>query len=372
GKILFWPVHRKFGGRLKFLVSGGSALPEEVAKAFHALGFDLSEGYGLTEAAPVLTVATAGNKKPLGTVGKALPGIELKIANPDTDGIGEVLARGPNVMAGYFEDRDSTDAVLKDGWLYTGDLGRLDSEGRLFVGGRKKEVIIDANGRNVYPDELEELYADHPQIKELSIVGLPDETGGERVACLCVPEYQDRPREEVRREIEEHFQRKSAEMPLYRRVKVLRIWDGELPRTSTRKVRRKLVVEELRRLERIAASSERAKHAAGASSSGGIDAWLYPLIAEVLQRPALEIRPEARLISDLGFASLMLTELSVALEGAGVPLPAVEDLTQLNNVADLKQLIAATARAVGSPARQAAPAHRRPSDRSKRSEPRAT
>jgi long-chain acyl-CoA synthetase len=341
GKILFWPVHRKFGGRLKFLVSGGSALPEEIAKAFHSLGFNLSEGYGLTEAAPVLTVSAEGNKKPTGTVGKALPGIELKIDEPDGEGIGEVLARGPNVMAGYFEDRDATDAVLQDGWLHTGDLGRLDSEGNLFLVGRKKEVIIDASGRNVYPDELEAVYADHPHIKELSIVGLPDETGGEKVACLCVPDYGDRTREEIRREIEEHFHKKSAEMPFYRRVKVLRIWDGELPRTSTRKIRRRLVVEELKRLERIAASGERAKQAAVGSSPGGIEAWLYPLMAEVLQRPAVEIRPEARLTADLGFDSLMLTELSVVLEDAGVSLPAVEDLTQLNTVGDLQQLIAA-------------------------------
>ena len=96
-------------------------------------------------------------------------------------------------MAGYFEDREATDAVLKDGWLHTGDLGRLDADGQLYLVGRKKDVIIDANGKNVYPDELEELYGDHAHIKELSIVGLPDEAGGEKVACLCVPDYKDRP-----------------------------------------------------------------------------------------------------------------------------------------------------------------------------------
>src|SRR5688572_6328483 len=103
GKLLFWPVHRKFGGKLKFMVSGGSALPDEVHKAFHALGFDLTEGYGLTEAAPVLAVASIQNARAAGTVGKPLPGIELKILDPDADGVGEVLAKGPNVMAGYFQ-----------------------------------------------------------------------------------------------------------------------------------------------------------------------------------------------------------------------------------------------------------------------------
>ncbi len=346
GRLLFWPVHRKLGGRMKFMVSGGSALPDEVHKAFHALGFNITEGYGLTEAAPVLAVAEISNKRQSGTVGRPLPGIELKIDNPDENGIGEVLARGPNVMAGYFEDRESTDAVLKDGWLYTGDLGRLDAEGRLYLVGRKKDVIIDANGKNVYPDELEELYQKHEHIKELSIVGLPDEAGGEKVACLCVPDYKGRPREDVRREIEEHFKKVSAEMPFHRRVKVLKLWDGELPRTSTRKVKRKLVVEELKRLERLSATADKAREKVQAT--GGVSDWLHPLVAEVIQRPVTDIRAEARLVADLGFDSLMLTELSVALEQAGVPVSAVQDLTQIQTVADLSKLVAQSGRKVAA------------------------
>ncbi|QAT83078.1 putative long-chain-fatty-acid--CoA ligase [Corallococcus coralloides] len=345
GKLLFWPVHRKFGGRVKVLVSGGSALSEEVHQAFHELGFTMREGYGLTEAAPVLAVSEATNKRVKGTVGKALPGIEFKILNPDNDGIGEVLAKGPNVMAGYFGDREATEAVVKDGWLHTGDLGRMDDEGRLYLMGRAKDVIVDANGKNVYPDELEELYQEHEHIKELSIVGLPDEAGGEKVACLCVPDFKDRPREEVRHELEEHFRKVSAGMPFYRRVKVLRFWDGELPRTSTRKVKRKRVVEELQRLDRVAASAGRVKEKAQAApTTGGVSDWLYPLIAEVCHRPASDVRADSQLIGDLGFDSLMLTEMSVALEGAGVPLPAIEDLTQVQTVEDLRKLVVASGR----------------------------
>ncbi|WNG49758.1 AMP-binding protein [Archangium minus] len=343
GKLLFWPVHRKFGGKIKFLVSGGSALPDDVHKAFHQLGFNIIEGYGLTEAAPVLTVSETNiNKRQAGTVGKALPGIELRILDPDTEGIGEVIARGPNVMAGYFGDKESTDAVLKEGWLYTGDLGRIDAEGRLYLVGRKKDVIIDANGKNVYPDELEDVYSTHSHIKELSIVGLPDEAGGEKVACLCVPDYKERPREEVRRELEEHFRKVGNEMPFYRRVKVLRFWDGELPRTSSRKVKRKVVVEELKRLERLASSGEKAREKV--LSTGGVADWLYPLIAEVVNKPLADIRPEARLSVDLGLDSLMLTELSVALEQAGVPLPAVSDLTHVQTVDDLRKLVVSSGR----------------------------
>ena len=343
GKLLFWPVHRKFGGRIKVLVSGGSALPDEVHKAFHELGFNITEGYGLTESAPVLTVTEPGNKRQPGTVGRALPGIELRIANPDNDGLGEVLAKGPNVMPGYFGDREATDGVLKEGWLHTGDLGRLDAEGRLFLVGRAKDVIIDHNGKNIYPDELEELYQEHPHIKELSIVGLPDEAGGEKVACLCVPDYGERPREEVRRDVEDHFRKVSADMPFYRRVKVLKLWDGELPRTAKRSVKRKQVVEELQRLERMAASTSKAREkVAHQPGTGGVADWLYPLIAEVCHRPVADVRPEVLLSGNLGFDSLMLTELSSALEAAGVPLPAVEDLTQVQTVEDLRRVVASS------------------------------
>jgi len=355
GKLLFWPVHRKLGGRMKFMVSGGSALPDEVHKAFHALGFNITEGYGLTEAAPVLTVAAVQNARQPGTVGEPLPGIELRIENPDPAGVGEVWARGPNVMAGYFENREATDAVLHEGWLRTGDLGRIE-EGRLTLFGRKKDVIIDASGKNVYPDELEELYRNHPQIKEVSIVGFPDEAGGEKVACLCVPDYGAGPREEVRAALEEHFRKVSAEMPFYRRVKLLRIWNGELPRTSSRKVKRHQVVAELERLERTAASAERLREAASGSSAGGAGEWLYPLIAEVSQKPLREVRPQAELVGDLGFDSLMLTELSVALEQAGVALPPATDITAAQTVDDLVKLVASAGVKAAPALRKKAPA----------------
>lgn len=340
GKLLFWPVHRKFGGKIRFLISGGSALPDEVHKAFHALGFTLNEGYGLTEAAPVLAVTKAGHKRLPGTVGKALPGVELRIHEPDAEGIGEVIAKGPNVMAGYFQDRDSTAAVLKEGWLYTGDLGRLDGEGHLYLVGRQKDVIIDANGKNVYPDELEDLYGAHQHIKELSVVGLPDEAGGEKVACLCVPQYGERPREEVRKELEEHFRLVSLDLPFYRRIKVLRLWDGELPRTSTRKVKRPLVLDELKRLEKIASSADKARQ----QSQGDSSDWLAQIIAEVVQKPLAEIRADSKLTGDLGLDSLMLTELGSALEAAGVPGSAVADLTKIQTVDDLRKVVSAFGR----------------------------
>ena len=343
GKLLFWPVHKKFGGNIRFLVSGGSALSEDVHKAFHAFGFKMDEGYGLTEAAPVLTVTKSDNHRIKGSVGRALPGIELKIHEPDAEGIGEVVARGPNVMAGYYEDRDATQAVLKDGWLYTGDLGRLDRDGNLYLVGRQKDVIIDADGKNVYPDEVEELYEKHPHIKELSVVGLAEEGGGEKVACLCVPQYLDRPHDVVRVELTEHFRRVSLDQPFARRVKVLRLWDGELPRTATRKVRRPLVVDELKRLDRLSHSAEKARRDRDVKDTQAAD-WLAQVVAEVIQRPLSDVKPDSRLQADLGFDSLMLTELSSALEAAGIPVSQVSDLTAILTVEDLRKVVQTSGR----------------------------
>ncbi|HEY2747659.1 MAG TPA: AMP-binding protein, partial [Polyangia bacterium] len=234
GKLLFWPVHQKFGGRLRLLISGGSALPTETMKAMRGLGFNLFEGYGLTEASPVLTVNRPGTRLLPGTVGEPLPGIDVRIDDPDGRGVGEVVASGPNVMLGYFENAEATaDVIDKDGWLHTGDLGRFDDDGRLYIVGRKKEMILGPSGENVYPDELEDLYRDSPYVKELSIVGLPSDSGaGEIVAMMVVPEYEvageELKREVVRERLHEHLKGVSAKLPLYKRVKISHFTDIEL------------------------------------------------------------------------------------------------------------------------------------------------
>ncbi|MHB1844011.1 MAG: AMP-binding protein [Deltaproteobacteria bacterium] len=336
GKALFWPVHRRLGGRLRVLVSGGSALSEEVHEAFYGLGFTLTEGYGLTEAAPVLTVTPPGERRPAGSVGRALPGVELRIQSPDGSGVGEVLAKGPNVMLGYFGDPEATAQVLSDGWLRTGDLGRLDAEGNLQLVGRQKDVIIDANGKNVYPDELEELYRKDapPGLLELSIVGLTSEGGGEKVACLAALED-----EAARAEAQEHFARISKALPFYRRIQTLHLRTGELPKTATRKVKRSLVQKELQRLEEVARAGQRVKGKAGPQL--GPEGWLAELIAELVRRPVDSVQPHSRLVQDLGFDSLLSTELAVALEQAGMTLPDGADVSSFETVAQLAQALQA-------------------------------
>src|SRR5918999_458967 len=189
------------GGRVRYFISGGSALSEKVQRDFQGLGFTILEGYGLTEASPVLTVTRPDNRMLSGTVGRPLPGVQIDIKDPDASGVGEVIARGPNVMLGYFGNEEATREALVDRWLYTGDLGRVDDDGNLYLVGRSKDIIVDSNGKNVYPDEVEEYYRDTPLVEELCVVGLPD-GAGEKVACMVVPDYGfdiSLPREEVHR-----------------------------------------------------------------------------------------------------------------------------------------------------------------------------
>src|SRR5262245_32329429 len=186
-----------------------------------------------------------------GTVGRPLPGVQIDIKDPDASGVGEVIARGPNVMLGYFGNEEATREALVDRWLYTGDLGRLDDEGNLYLVGRSKEIIVDTNGKNVYPDEVEEVYQDSPYIKELSVIGMPDGIG-EKVACIVVPDHDydiALSRAEVRQKIDEHFREVSAKLPYYKRVKLLHFTDEELPRTATKKVKRREVLKLIQQIE---------------------------------------------------------------------------------------------------------------------------
>jgi long-chain acyl-CoA synthetase len=349
GKLVFWPIQRRLGGRMKTMISGGSALPPEVLKTFQGLGFSLYEGYGLTEASPVLAVARPGTRVVPGSVGEALPGIEIKIENPDAHGVGEIVASGPNVMMGYYEDAAATADVLADGWLRTGDLGKLDEDRNLFIVGRKKEMILAANGENVYPDELEEIYQDSPLVKELSIVGLPEDKGpAEIVACLCVPDYEARSggaalgRAEVRQRVQDHLKDVSSRLPQYKRVKIVHLTDLELPRNSTRKVKRREVIAELQRLQRIAAEGHKAREVVAAQPGGqaGTTEWVMDLIASVCQKPRDRVQASTPL-AELGFDSLMYSELGVALEAAGVDVPAADEQAQVETVGDVMKWVGA-------------------------------
>jgi long-chain acyl-CoA synthetase len=338
GMLLFLPVHEKLGGRIRYMISGGSALPADVLKMFYGMGFDFFEGYGLTETAPVLSVSTPKNKPIAGSVGQPLAGVELKLHQPDDAGVGEVIARGKNVMAGYWQDPEATAGVIRDGWFHTGDLGRFDEDGNLFIVGRSKDVIIDANGKNVYPDEIEELYKSSPYIKELSVVGLPD-GAAEHVACAVVPDlaYDSAlSADEVKQKIEAHFRAVSGPLPFWKRVRTLEFWEGELPRTSSRKVRRREVTAELRtRLEKRQADSAVDESARNAESG---HAWFLEIVADACGKPYSSVHMWS-VLDELGFDSLTYNELAAGLENAGVHVPEGTVFASAHDVAALHDLV---------------------------------
>src|SRR5256886_672514 len=333
GQLLFYPIHEGMGGRIRYFISGGSALNDKVQRDFQGLGFTILEGYGLTEASPVLTVTRPENRMLSGTVGKSLLGVEIRIADPDPSGVGEVIARGPNVMLGYFGNEEATKQTLVDRWLYTGDLGRIDDEGNLYLVGRSKDIIVDTNGKNVYPDEVEEVYQDSPYIKELSVVGLPDGIG-EKVACLVHPDYEydiALSRAEVQQKIDEHFREVSGRIPYYKRVKLLHFTEEDLPRTATRKVKRRDVTSMMQKIEELTRSSATAPAEEVSSDA----AWLMEIVASVANRTHDEVFINSRL-ADLGFGSLMFVELAQAIENAGGALTSPE---RLNEVQDVRELL---------------------------------
>ncbi len=341
GPVLFGAVHRAFGNQIKYMISGGASLPADVLEAFYGMGFDMYEGYGLTEAAPVLTVNRPSDGLKPGSVGRAIPNVEVDIKDPDENGIGEIVARGPNVMLGYLNREEDTDKTLKDGWLQTGDIGFIDKRGRLTIVGRQKEVIVTAGGKNAYPDELEDLYGKAPHVLEIAIVGLPDGNGSERVAALVHPdvpaEAADSDYADIRNEIREWIRVEGQRVPAHNRIQVLRFWDEDLPRTATRKVKRKEVVQILERLlDAESAESGDQSHAHG---------WLESAVANLSGLPVKKINANSNFTDDLGFDSLMFVELASVLENRGYHT-APEQLSACETVADVQAMIDGSATAL--------------------------
>jgi long-chain acyl-CoA synthetase len=331
GSIVFRQVHSALGGRLRLAVSGGSALPHRVAEFFNDIGIPLLEGYGLTEGAPVLAVARPDEPLQVGAVGRPLNGVEIKLM-PSTGSIGEIVAHGPNVMAGYYRNEAATAEVLRDGWLHTGDLGRFDDDGRLYVVGRAKEVIVDSGGNNIYIEELEEIYGRSEYVKEMAVVGL--KVGqGEQVAALVAPAYS---RGESRRAVEDRlrsdFDKVALGLSAHKRIRILRFTDADLPRTRTRKIKRADVVATLRRMLDVRASDADAN-----TANSEVETWLAEALASVTTEP-VNITPATRLIEDLGLDSLALAEIGELIGERASRDIAPEEIGDLRTVADLQLL----------------------------------
>ncbi len=237
-------VHEAFGGHLRLLFAGGAFVPKEQAEYFFQLGLPVVIGYGLTEAC---TVATVNDVRPLraDSVGRPLAGVELRIADPDGQGVGEVVLRGPMVMQGYLDDPELTAETLRDGWLYTGDLGWLDASHHLHLVGRRKDVIVTAGGKNVYPQDIEHVFDGVP-VEELAVFAAntvwPQRTMvGEQLVLVA------RPGKVAWTEVLAAVRERNRTLPDFKRVAGVVRWERTFPRTASMKVKRAELVDTLAR-----------------------------------------------------------------------------------------------------------------------------
>ena len=247
---LFKPIKSKLGGKIRMVISGASGIDPKVADGFRDFGIYVVQGYGLTETSPVLAAENVKYYK-TGSTGLPMPGVELQIDNPNEQGIGEIKAKGPNVMLGYYENEEETNKVLKDGWFYTGDLGYMDKDGFLYITGRKKNVIVLKNGKNVYPEELEVLIGNLPYVKENMVFG--KEKDDDLVVSAKIvynqdymkDNYPDKTQEDIEKIIWEDIKEINKTMPNYKHIKNIIVTDQEMIKTTTAKIKR---YEEIKKL----------------------------------------------------------------------------------------------------------------------------
>ena len=238
---VFKQIHAGYGGHLRLMVSGGAHLDEQVAQDFTAWGFTIVQGYGLTETAPVLTFDSPRHPQ-IGSCGQPLCNVAIKVAHPGKDGIGEIWAKGPNIMKGYYRNPEATAQVMEKGWFKTGDLGMTDKRGRLFLKGRKKEVIVLSNGKNIHPEILEKQFQQMPSIKEAAVLTARGGPGQqEQLVGLFVADeefFENQRDMGIVDRIKWDVENCQAQLPSYQHLRGFEVIRTELPRTRLGKIRR--------------------------------------------------------------------------------------------------------------------------------------
>lgn len=346
GRLFFRPVHDSFGGKLRFAVSAGASFDVDVARDFHRLGFTILQGYGLTETSGAATVTRFEDNK-IGSVGTPLNGVEVKIDEPNEEGIGEVLIRGPVVMAGYYHNPDANrESFTADGWFRTGDLGRFDKKGHLYIVGRKKDVIKLPSGKNVFPEDVEAHYEQSPFVSEVCVLGVRDEAsqfkGAEKLSMVVVPNFEYLKEQHIgnaREWVVWELENLGVELPEYQRVHDFVLRAEPLPRTTTRKVRRfelkdqlKVLAEPTRETKEVVFTAN--DHVLMESPAG------LSLIAAIRQHmPDVKaIHPKMNLEIGLGLDSLARAECIASMEQSlGIEFKP-EEATRAHTVGELIEL----------------------------------
>ncbi len=350
GPILFRKVHETLGPRMRYLVTGGSRFDPSIGHAFHDLGIDVLQAYGLTETTAAI-FANAPHDNEVGSVGKALRGVEAKIVDPQPQetgpAVGEVAVRGAVVMKGYWNRADATAAVMQDGWFLTGDLGYFDSKGHLFLTGRKKEVIVLSNGKNVYPEEIEAHYLKTPLIKEIAVMGIEGKPGEseDRLHAVIVPNFdvlRQRKVVNAKEVLRYDVEGLSTQIPSTKRISSYEIWQEDLPRTTTRKIKRFEVEKRVK--ANLAKKPENGGELPTQKALTAEDnAWLtqpdvqrgLKIIREASRSAPETMHPTLNLELDLGLDSMQRVELLSRLEEELGGDLAESQLVEIYTVRDL-------------------------------------
>ena len=369
GPVLFRKVHDTLGPKMRYLVTGGSRFDPAIAKAFHDLGIDVLQAYGLTETTAAVYANSPGDNE-IGSVGKALKGVEGKIvdAQPQEEGppVGEVALRGAVVMKGYWNRPDATAAVLHDGWFLTGDLGYFDSHGHLFLTGRKKEVIVLSNGKNVYPEEIEAHYLKSPYIKEIAVMGLEGKPGEarDRLHAVIVPNFdvlRQRKVVNAKEVIRFDIEGLSPQIASTKRINSYEIWQDDLPRTTTRKIKRFEVEKRVRANQSKKSGGDDAGVPSDKPLSAEESTWLsrpevergLKIIRESAQSAPPSLRPSMNLELDLGLDSMQRVEVLSRLEEE---MAGDVEESRLSEIYTVRDLIDAVLESAASGAGAARPA----------------
>ena len=336
GKLFFSAIHKKFGSRFRIFGVGGARFDPEVAQAFQDMGFTIVQAYGMTESGAVATLTPLNNPN-VGSVGVSLPHAQIRIDQPDSNQIGEVLIGGESVMPGYWKNPEATEETVKNGWLHSGDLGYLNEQGHLFITGRKKDVIVLSSGKNIFPEEVEHFYRNAcPQIQEMCVVGVSDQTAGqeqERLHAVIVPDFDYMKSQQTANSYEMIryvLETASQQLPPHKRVHSFEIRRDPLPRTTTRKIKRFQVQEELGEQAATAAPSVDAESIQPKTAT---EERIFTIIQEMKTTPVS--RREMSLELDLGFDSLERVELLSTIQEVCQVQISDEESAQILTVEEL-------------------------------------